>query len=58
MGDKCERCGCNFVKSDDVDVCGVCLHELDLDEQYKSYKMGCKSVRTRPLSYDDWIEIE
>ncbi|GAV11457.1 hypothetical protein [Paenibacillus sp. NAIST15-1] len=28
---KCERCGSNFVKQTDDDVCDVCLTELELE---------------------------
>jgi hypothetical protein len=29
---KCERCGCNYVKKDDSYVCGFCLDELEEEE--------------------------
>ncbi|WP_156118610.1 hypothetical protein [Paenibacillus sp. FSL P4-0081] len=31
--EKCERCGCNYLKKDDSDVCGVCLVELEFEDE-------------------------
>lgn len=56
MNCKCERCGCNFYKKDDSDVCGVCLDEFELDEQYESYSLLCIDKGISPLCYDNWLD--
>lgn len=40
--DKCERCGCNYVKKDDCEVCGVCLDELE--EEYHESQISQKGL--------------
>jgi uncharacterized Zn finger protein (UPF0148 family) len=31
--EKCERCGCNYLKKDDSYVCDVCLLELEYEDE-------------------------
>jgi uncharacterized Zn finger protein (UPF0148 family) len=40
--DKCERCGCNYVKKDGCEVCGVCLDELE--EEYQESQISQKGL--------------
>ncbi|GIP17787.1 hypothetical protein J40TS1_34290 [Paenibacillus montaniterrae] len=57
MSDKCERCGKNFAKMDNWDVCGVCLDEIELDRQYEEYVEDCQGQGEDPLPYEIWVEI-
>jgi len=54
----CERCGNNFVKKDESDVCGVCLNELDFEHQYEIYRLVCTLRKTSTMDYDTWLDCE